>query len=295
MNSYSFSEIAHEFQATYDWLNSLGLKLQNTRIARYRKCLNHIADLDDSGLSKVTQTEDITYRQVLYEISEFIFLYRVFEKSQPAGFLKKAQIICKGKDAYSLEDSRSNTHARDIAFELLVAARLEYSGLHPILDLTDDVAWKTQYSTVSIQCKRCKTMSSISRNLKRASKQIDNDIQDTNLQVDSGIIALDITAALNPSLKPYTSKTVKGLLQQIDYGIDSTISQYLDDDTSRISSSINSVLVHFSTLGHVVTTTEPLYMQNYFQWDVHSNSVTKQLSSALEKGNRSSGFEEMVK
>lgn len=283
MNSTSFSEIRDEFQNTCDWLAALGVRIENNRIQKYQKTLDEILDAWKRQETVISQTQEDGFVNTLYEIGELTQLHRSFSESVPESFSEKVKIICKGNNSFVDDSANTNTTSRNIAFELLVASRLHLAGLQIRLDLTDDVAYNINYGYASVQCKRCKSRSNVRANCEEASRQINVDVNSTKNDVKYGVVALDFTKIINPENIVYKANNQDALENQIKYGIDLAIRNHLDNG-QRLSSNTIGVLIRFSSIGQILKTGDPAYIQYYTFWPMYEDSRTSHLIESLKLG-----------
>ncbi|OGU71459.1 MAG: hypothetical protein A3H45_00050 [Ignavibacteria bacterium RIFCSPLOWO2_02_FULL_55_14] len=111
----------------------------------------------------------------------------------------KLKTILKGPLLPSDENANSNA-ARNILFELNIAARLKHAGIEPQLGEHPDVRCEIAGKTLFIECKRPFTETRLGENIEHAANQLLTDLASVPDVI--GIIAVSLSKALNPAYQP---------------------------------------------------------------------------------------------
>lgn len=261
-------------------MNGLGLQIHNTRIQRYLSTLDEMIALPASERDVHSDQDNQRFRNTLFEVGELAQIYRAFKDSELVGLQNRISVISQGLDSYYEGTPRTNTSSRDLLFELLMASRFVLSGQTVALNVTDDVTWIHDGESISVQCKRCKTIRSIARNIHDAAKQIICDKNDDSLNVTRGIIALDLTAVINPTFHLFKGKTQHAMENQIRYDLNLTIRNHIDNWRS-INSGADAFLIRFSAVGQVMNTGDAAYAQYYSLWPIVQSTAVDALSNSF--------------
>ena len=126
----SWRENAQHFGEACAWLRTLGVPVNPTRAAVYETLLGRIADHHQDGTIDVLMAEHgfPALLNAVVEASEFMDIHAAFAGRADSGFLPLLKSYVGGAAVLSEETVLGN-YARNIGFELLVAAVASTVGL----------------------------------------------------------------------------------------------------------------------------------------------------------------------
>lgn len=155
----SFRNIYDELKETVDWLGQFKPNHLTTRIDKYKKNLLLLADAHDAG--KVTELLESRNEEILMnsflEASSLNLIYRglrSFDKSD-AALRQKIKVLFGGPEHSNDENpaTSNNNSARNMSFELVIAARFAAAG-YPIDFGTDADLFINDTPQVFVESKR---------------------------------------------------------------------------------------------------------------------------------------------
>jgi hypothetical protein len=198
---WSFENVGDRFEAACGWLTDMGVNVSPSRVGRYRR---DVSDLVTSYNASGPEHEALLSRLdemlvTLFEVTELITIHERLCTYPDQGSLHARLHRLSMGPGWSGEEisNNSSTHARNVAFELLMAARCIAAGYD--VDLSSDadvIASKGGYSII-IECKRPQSPDALERNLKSAFKQLACRYASGDpLASDRGIVAISINKAV---------------------------------------------------------------------------------------------------
>jgi hypothetical protein len=138
------------------------------------------------------------YRVAFIESTHLIAIANTFKRIRGPRFKQKVRNAVVGP-AHPLDEKKSGSKARDLLFELSVAAYFRKRGF-PVLICSDkDAILRMPGYTIMIECKRPQSKKRVCRLIKEATSQLikhfNNYIRGGALR---GFIVLDISVVMNP-------------------------------------------------------------------------------------------------
>lgn len=219
LQTISYESIDEDLKAALSWLDNLGIDYNKTRIRTYEKDIESLINIYNTKNIEAARREFPKICNSLYEVSEFIVLYKGLANKFDDQVADRIQEFCKGTVSYAEENPDSSNRARNVAFELLIASLLKSRGIE--LDFRDDVdvACIFENYTILFECKRPQSSAKIKKNVKTAFKQLSKHCAKFQSKC-KGIIAVDISKICNPKFQLFVfeNKTAinNGLSKMID-------------------------------------------------------------------------------
>jgi hypothetical protein len=134
----TYEEITKGLDETLDFCSALGLT-DDVAASRFRTYRGHIERLKGAiraprpnPVSEQIDNDTLTYLVALIEASEFLSLFPFLKSCDPELLRPKLRDVLRGPDLPTGEDDASG-QARNILFELNLAAKLWHAGLKPEL------------------------------------------------------------------------------------------------------------------------------------------------------------------
>ena len=202
------------------WLASFGSKVTTTRFGKYAKFLSYVQRHFQLGEIVPDNHKDPLFTAV-HETEELIRAFEVLAGKYGKEVESLLNKISNGPFYASHEQTgNASNAARNFLFELLVFTHLAECGLDAGRDEKLDSFARVEGRTYLFQCKRIQRKEALSRNLSNAEKQL-TDSYSTNLGPrPRGVIAIDVSKAINPLMQAVTlhpeqelGSTLESLLQ----------------------------------------------------------------------------------
>jgi hypothetical protein len=163
----------------------------NSRISRYRKIIESFLDIA-TGRQRQTHMDWRLLHQAIFEVGQIETIIEEFLKPpiSPEWRSRVSELI-SGQTLPQTEKEQSK--ARDIQFELFVAARCRAAG-YLVEPKEPDILVKDEHRDFGIAAKRPKSPKTLERRIRKGSHQID----DSGMP---GILAIDLSLIHNPENK----------------------------------------------------------------------------------------------
>ena len=176
IGGYGYQAAHRDLVEGIEWLGSLGVpRLDPTRLGSCRRALAAAAEAEaNRSMFELLQRSDPrALMETLFEAIEWSGIYRTFGTRSDPLLTKKLRRFVKGPPRQREErtDTSSNT-ARDIGFELTIAAQLAAGGLEPDFGSEADVSVRIEKTPLLIECKRPQSPARIEDLLKEARHQL---------------------------------------------------------------------------------------------------------------------------
>jgi hypothetical protein len=192
-------ELITDVLARYDvalaLLKAHGVKTPNTRLDRYRRILESLADVDTKALIRQGRFRQLAH--TLYEVSDILDIAsldaRLYQDNAEA--LKKLRSISSGRDFE--QDYKPGEHdaARDSAFEFSAAAHVaSFGALAGFSRTNGDILLRDGECTRPVECKRLTSLQGLNGQLDKAVRQIRT--QYSGHGMPAGFILMDVTSAV---------------------------------------------------------------------------------------------------
>ena len=182
-----------------DFLGSRDIQTKNTRIERYIQYLTEL-------IAKGTKNESLVFKNsadarfkssfdwllyVLREIHELMWILKGLKAHIPAGLDGKLSVLVSGSDFAALD---SNTHSRNVQFELRIASYFCQADCKVDLTTETDIIALSEEYAFFVECKRVASMSQLQRRLAEAAKQLHRRMpRNQDGRIAYGCIAADVT------------------------------------------------------------------------------------------------------
>jgi hypothetical protein len=194
-----FETRANQLAETLRWLEGLGIRHEGSRFSSYKKILDDVsAGCRPADMRRKGHTNGRVYNAI-FETEELCRAHRALAIQASVGVSQRLKHMIQGPRSYADEvTSASSNKARNFAFELALMANASINGLKLIEHESSDVTLSFGNYLVFIQCKRPQGQLKIPVRAQEAVKQLERSYATTNKSRIRGIVALDLSAALNP-------------------------------------------------------------------------------------------------
>ncbi|PWB32529.1 hypothetical protein DCO48_13015 [Pseudomonas sp. SDI] len=195
----SFDDHAKDLLEFKEFVDSLGIKTHNTRIARYAQYFVQLAEgnaIDEKKIFK--NVNDARFKSsldwqlyLLREAHELMWILRGLKNHVPKGIEEKIEKIVSGTDFAALD---KNTESRDTQFELRIASYFCQSGCTVDISTDTDIVAVTDKHAFFVECKRIAGARNLKDNLVKARDQIILRMPKKYEEKHAfGVIAVDVT------------------------------------------------------------------------------------------------------
>lgn len=205
MHRQGYGSVLEGLDASLEFCRSLGLSPDRSRFWQHRQRLEHLIQaikpdsegrVDPENLKPFTDLEYVMALTESTELGGILSYLRIAEATQVRGKLAK---VLGGPVLPSDEDPASN-EARNILFELNMAARLWQAGARPQLGRGSDVRCEVADTPLLVECKRPFSPEKISRRIRDAEDQLNKRLKSSS-PGSRGLIAISVSKILNPGDK----------------------------------------------------------------------------------------------
>lgn len=200
-SSLTFIEVKNRLKCALEWLEEAEIRVEHSRINAYHqsiKVLEHayrtqrLAEIDDKETVK-------SLLNAFCEASEICHIHKHLSTLGNSNLKAKLKQLVGGPISYPDENpSASSNTARNIGFELCIAADLCSTGFVVDFGSNADVSFNTDQCRMHIECKRPQNSRSVKSNIKRAIKQLERRyILHNSKEEVRGIVAVSISKLVN--------------------------------------------------------------------------------------------------
>jgi hypothetical protein len=226
-SSTNYADLSDRYQAAYDWFESFGFKVAVTRLRRYKACIDELATYYREGTLDIASFKRDFAQQAtaLSEAIEIVRIHSGLASLVSTGLRNKLEIVLSGKDGrpYPTDFDPS----RDIAFELLLAARCQKAGLQVEIGAKADLVILLNGNELFIECKRLKSAGTVRKRIKDALKQLHCRYNSADDPVAArGILALSVTDLINPRHGLITGESPEVVGTKVQRLLDDFIRRY---------------------------------------------------------------------
>jgi hypothetical protein len=192
----SFSDIVSETRAAQEWLVAHKVKFDKTRFDRYFRDADNLERVwqVDGGSELIDNRGIYPLLTSLSEADEVGKIYR-FLSGDPGNeteLIRKLKICLKGPELLSDENPATGSNqARDVFFELVLAAKCVRAGLRPILGEAPDIKLRFGDFHLHMECKRLGSPIALRSAARKAVRQLDSTLSSDRSGL--GIIAFEVS------------------------------------------------------------------------------------------------------
>ena len=191
---FDYNAYSKRLEDLFIRLKSAGVRVENTRLDAYRKA---IVDFDKvankNRLREWASTEKIAllYND-LEESHEILEACDQFDDLTKPGLLTRLEKVFSGQRVLGDETSEK-AEARNVLFELVVAARLKKAGFEVDLDRIVDIRFPLWDRPCFAECKRIRSANLLKRRIQEAADQVGRRCDGAGTSSARGIIAIDVS------------------------------------------------------------------------------------------------------
>lgn len=194
-----FETSSGELSEALRWLTELGISNDKSRFSSYQKILSAFsAGYTPDELRRRGYTNPHLYNAML-ESEELCRIHAAFRHTPTPGVIQRLKYLIQGPQAYTEEKvSASSNRARNFGFELALMASATMNGLEIVESSSADVAFRFGSYSFLVQCKRPQAILKALPRAQDAVKQLERCYVSESKSRTRGIVALDLSKAVNP-------------------------------------------------------------------------------------------------
>ncbi|MEE9213733.1 MAG: hypothetical protein V3U54_02925 [Thermodesulfobacteriota bacterium] len=247
----SYLEIYKKIEDATAWLTDQGLRIEPTRIGEYKRFLSKILSLHQSGKFNNEEIRKYfgKYLNIVYEVQELVYIFTGLSPIIKDELSSRFRQFIKGPISYIDENINTSSNvARNVGFELLIAAILANAGLKIEFGTLADLKIIFNNYTFFVECKRPQYEHQINSNIKGALRQLE-DRYKFNQGKDNlrGIIAISVSKILNPELKILVKHNVHSLHSYTENILDDFHKKYKSKWLNPRDKRTIGAIIYFST------------------------------------------------
>jgi hypothetical protein len=208
----SSQEFLNKFDAAMAWMRSMGVNVDQGRLASYRDAANNWAALQHADAPQETGDDlfaDVT--SAVFEVPQFLEIHAAFRDEnigRLGGIVAKLKKAIEGPVHLQNETVASNS-GRNFLFEAVAASRVHRpeKGSSVIFNAPTDTGFTLSKSTIWIECKRISSANQVASNVTKACAQLQRTLDKHPKTNQRGLVALDISKLITLPPPKYIFKT----------------------------------------------------------------------------------------
>lgn len=193
-SSTSFERLLAALEEAIQWVESLGLRVGVGRFGEYERFYAALLRSVREENSAVLLGEDWAQRALdgLVAAQELILIRNELSRLPQNQLVPRLRKYVTGASAEAAENPATGTsQARNLGFELVLAARLAAGGIEPVLPEEGDIAVEVVGLPVHIECKRPQSMAGLEEAVGKAADQLSARANKAQVQ-PRGVIGISI-------------------------------------------------------------------------------------------------------
>ena len=221
----SYDALAAHLQAATDWLTSLGIDHEPTRLGDYRRSIDALTQTKDRSTVFRQQLPEIN--NALYEAVELVEVYQALAGKYDEAIARHLTQVASGPAAYAAENpSTSSNRARNIGFELSVMAYLARADLPLHFTSAADVCCSFENRILVFECKRPQSLEATDRRIKDGLDQLRKRVNSFQKVRHRGLVGLDLTKAVNPDFEVFVTQDEGSIGRSMTEQVDRFVARY---------------------------------------------------------------------
>ncbi|HXM28033.1 MAG TPA: hypothetical protein VN957_18560 [Chthoniobacterales bacterium] len=245
----SHEEFHNDVESMCQWLESMNIGIDKNRVAQYRKTSRIIAEHIRKGTVKELEKSLGFPKQTdtVHDVSELILIHQQLNDYDCPVFKTTLAQAVNGPTSLA-EERPQSSDARNKVFELVIAAQLKAAGFRPKFVEPADAIVTIEGIKCYVECKRIQSENSLEENIQKASSQIKERLNQEASTKPRGLIAIDISKAINTDGTLYfTARSSDDLTKVIEFNLAQFLKRNRAKLTKDIHSRISAVLVYLRT------------------------------------------------
>lgn len=210
LSAATFEELIPRLTSAIEWFGESGVLISPTRLGHYRRLLAEILELQETLDRKQATAKFPGYVNALFCAHDIAAIYTAFRDGAYNALIQSRLRQSVGGPALLQDEnaSSSGNFARNIEFELVVAAHLVTGGVALIESGISDVTAALEGSAVFVECKRLQSERGVETTLSKAKRQL-RAAYDMQSGADHvGFIAFDISKLCTAGSQPLRAASI---------------------------------------------------------------------------------------
>ena len=191
-----FAELLRRLDDAMDWLSHQGIDLPaDSRYRLYQAKIRQLAEnYSRADWVGDRDSHDRMY-SALHETFDLLSVRGAFnDPAAVPGLSNRLREVVRGPEIYWEEDGiAGGNHARNLGFELVLAALLQRGGFAPRLDARADAIFQLGDQRVVAECKRVRDKAVVRDRLEHARRQALADLGELPRGNNSAVLAIDVS------------------------------------------------------------------------------------------------------
>lgn len=248
--SKTYDALASEFQSALAWLSGVGVSYERTRIGEYERAIDALVASFKASDFDTIRADLLRILTALFEIHDLIDVHKILAGRFDSEIHQHINTFATGPIHLMDENpATSSNKARNIAFELVLMAKLANAGIPLDFSIKTDVAAIFDKHSLLFECKRPQSISSLEKRIKDAFQQLENKYRSPQRLRHRGIVALDISKLINPDFLLYIQDDANALNAGLSQIIDDFIVKHEHLWQKQRNKKTIGVLIRLSVMG----------------------------------------------
>jgi hypothetical protein len=297
ISAASFEELVPRLTAAIEWFGEAGVRISPTRLGHYRRLLAEILELQRTLDQQQAAAKYPDYVNTLFCAHDLAAIHTAFKDGAHNAVIQSRLCQSAGGAALLLDEaaSASGNFARNIEFELVVAAHLVTGGAVLLQSNASDVNVSLDGATVLVECKRLQSEAGVEAALSKAKAQLRAAYDKSAGANPVGFIAFDITKTCIPGSEPLRLVDLRDThvwtLERTRSFVERHLSLWNRIEDERIG----GIVVRLCVMAEIgLGETNLHYCQHYVVASLERGSavlqIVDQLSLALQRGSGPRGW-----
>jgi hypothetical protein len=297
ISAASFEELVPRLTAAIEWFGESGVQISPTRLGHYRRLLAEILELQQTLNQRQAAVKYLDYVNTLFCAHDLAAIHAAFKERAHNALIQSRLRQSTGGAALLLDEaaSASGNFARNIEFELVVAAHLVSGGAILLPSDGSDITVSLDGATALVECKRLQSERGVEAALSKARDQLLAACDKMAGAGHVGVIAFDITKTCMTSAEPLRLADFRDThvwtLQRIRSFIERRLPLWNRIEDERIG----GIVIRSCVMAEVgLGETNLQYCQHYVVAHLERGSavqqIVDQLSLALQRGSAPRGW-----
>ncbi|OIR18978.1 hypothetical protein GALL_13220 [mine drainage metagenome] len=245
----SYHQLTGHLTEIERWLRSMAVPVG--RVALYRKTMERLTEVHAAGRIPETFSPDEIQSLILtfLEIEELKFINEHLAQVRDADLPSKLATTVGGPELTRGENpTKSNNHARNVLFELTLAATLASAGFMLEASGICDLRTSFEGRPVFIECKRPQSPGHVDRAIKDGMKQLERRLTGGPLG-SLGILAISASKVITQGTQVFRVPTREAIVHQILSEEDSFMRRHGLTWIRKAPPNVIAVIVHIAAVG----------------------------------------------
>lgn len=251
-SSTTYDDLAESLFRALSWLNSIGIAHSRTRFGEYERALSALVETPEKERGVLLRNALPSLGNAIFEAYEIVDIYEALSGLYDHELTRHVRKLAGGPVTYFDERPETSSNlARNIGFELSVMAYLARAGLTLDFSIQTDVAAAFGKRTLLFECKRPQSLDAVEPRITNALRQLRPKFNTIDKARRRGIVALDITKAINPEFRAYVTTTEHGISTSMNEQVDRFLDRHSHCWRNPRSSRAIGVLVRLRQISFV--------------------------------------------